>query len=181
MSKVNCQRSNVKSGFSIAEVVISASILIIMTAGIFLALGNSITHSADSRNLIIASELAQEGIELVRNVRDNNIASGKPSYAQYFDFANANNCRIDKNLNYGNGDLVCNSDMRLYIDANNFYTHDNIGSATKFFRRIKIADYAGGKKITSMVSWNGAELGALEADCNTGSKCVYANAILTAR
>ena len=172
-----------RKGFSMAEVVISASVLMIMTAGIFLALTGSLNHSMDSRNHIIASELAQEGIELVRNVRDNNLASGV-DYNTYFS-SNLDSCRIDKDYNYTDSNSIsCNNanDVFQLKYNNNFYEHTD-GDGTRFYRKIKIADYNSGtgKTITSVVSWNGSAPDANTTTCNVGNKCVYTEAILTER
>lgn len=62
-----------KKGFSIGEVLIAMFILLIgIVDAIFLTV-RSVGDLKSSRDAVIATLLAQEGTELVRNVRDNNV------------------------------------------------------------------------------------------------------------
>jgi len=159
-----------KSGFSIGEVLLAAFIMVVALTAIVNVVASSMNHSMDSRNYIIASELAQEGAELVRNLRDNNLVNGKASFDG---FSNSLNCQIDKSAN-----LFCSSsDFKLKY-ADNFYVHGGSGSATKFSRRIVIGDYeTTGKKIFSIVSWGGV-LPSNSANCTATKKCAYVESIL---
>jgi len=69
------------SGFTLVEVLLSVTILTIGIIGSISLIGyniNAVTHSV---NRLMASNLAQDGFELVRGVRDTNWLQGKTAQA----------------------------------------------------------------------------------------------------
>jgi type II secretory pathway pseudopilin PulG len=180
-----------KSGFSILEVVLAAAVLTIGLVAVIGLISSSMKSSMTSRDQAVATELMQEGIELVRNVRDNNQAQifteravTGSSTKNVFDYINnGSDCRIDKDFSYGLGnDIECSGNYNLNLSSS-FYIH-GAGSATKFSRRIKIEDFNSGKgrKITSIVTWDGGNTPNQDVNlCTTASKCIWASTILTDR
>jgi len=86
-----------KKGFTLMEVMVAVSVIIIgLTAALGL-IAFTISSGAQDKEKLIAINLAQEGIELVRNIRDNNwkrIADGE--IIDWYDgIRNKNNDRID--------------------------------------------------------------------------------------
>lgn len=173
------------SGFSFMEVILSIFILSVGIVGILPLFISNIKESTDSRDQIVASMLAQEGIELVQNFRDNNIVKNKEAFdANSFPDSSSENCRVK----YTDSDIKsCGNllDFRLYFD-NNYYVQ--AGVATKFQRKIFVVyqkidgssvDRAGAEKaiITSMVIWGGGFPFSV-SDCNAIHKCVYAQLTL---
>lgn len=68
---INKTTKNYSKGFGLLEVVLAAGILVIVI-GATVALGNvAIKNSVISQDRTQAYNLAQEGLEIVRNVRDN--------------------------------------------------------------------------------------------------------------
>lgn len=65
------KKSNI-SGFSIIEVMISIFIFSMWMASIFMVISSSININNLNKNQIIASNLAREEIELIKNIRDSN-------------------------------------------------------------------------------------------------------------
>jgi len=67
-----------KNGFTLIEVVL----VLVLVGGVFLALygifAKTIVNDKESEYEIIASGLAQEGVEIVRNKRDMNVLAGEP-------------------------------------------------------------------------------------------------------
>jgi type II secretory pathway pseudopilin PulG len=61
-----------KKGFTLVEVLISLSVLIMVVVSATGLLVSSIRTNADNIDVIIAYGLAQEGLEAVRNIRDSN-------------------------------------------------------------------------------------------------------------
>ncbi|MFA6974147.1 MAG: hypothetical protein WC238_05445 [Parcubacteria group bacterium] len=181
-------------GFSMLESMLAVFVLSIGIVGVMSLLVSSMKHSMDSRDTIIATELAQEGLELVRNVRDNNVASGEDAF-KYFPAASGEICWIGISQGYPN--LLTNlagmcpsagGEYRFGISStSNFYGRYQppANTLTKFSRKIVIENDAasGGKKITSAVSWNGGvpDDDPSTANCNAGSKCTFAQSILVAR
>lgn len=171
MQKMN-KKISVQKGFSIIEVTLSAFILIVGLVATVSLMAGSISHSTDSRNQIIAAQLAQEGIELINNIRDNNWASGRDAF-NLLTFPANGDCVV----NYNGASCVA-ADYKLYY-KNNFYVHDSSGSAaTRFQRKITVANDpidAANKRITSMVIWGNS----FPAICKTANKCTYSEMVLS--
>ncbi len=174
------------------EVIFSVFILSVGLVAVIGLIVSSIKNSMDSRNHIIASQLAQEGVELIRNIRDNNWASGAPGGS--FDRLNQNSfCRIDYNddpLTWSTVDnnycsLGNTSDPYVLSYVGNYYQWENLSAnKTKFTRRIAVIDTDPGpddaeRLIYSIVSWDGDYKTVSPGPCNTSNKCVYAEAKLT--
>jgi len=64
-------------GFTIIEVMMAVTVLSIGIMGAIAAINYNISITSNSINRIIAANLAQDGIELVRNIRDTNWLQGK--------------------------------------------------------------------------------------------------------
>jgi Tfp pilus assembly protein PilV len=64
-------------GFSIGEVMVAVFIMLVGIVGAIMLTARSIQDLGDSRESIVATLLAQEGTELVRNLRDNNVTQMK--------------------------------------------------------------------------------------------------------
>ena len=63
-----------RNGFTLIETIVALSVIITAAVGPVTLVTRGLLSSAFSRNGVIAVQLAQEGIELVRLVRDNNVA-----------------------------------------------------------------------------------------------------------
>jgi Tfp pilus assembly protein PilV len=188
------------SAFSIPEVVLSAFVL---TTGIISVMSLfSAAHrgSFDTRNVIIASELAQEGVEVARNIRDNNTAyrvenwttgdNCQASMAGNCDpfryFPNGGNSRCSLNYNSaGSSAFTCPITQTWINTSNTGLYHQAGGTATRFFRIIKI-DHTGGSstaRIQSFVSWRdpGSNLNSNGATawCTPYNQCVYTELLLS--
>lgn len=145
-----------QKGFSIGEVMVAMFILLVgIVDAIFLTV-RSVGSLKDSREAVVATLLAQEGTELVRNVRDNNVTQstcgvGDDERCLAFDvdygFPSKGNvpvrCSADYTLN-GDGVLNCsNPKDLLYVDKERMlYSHSSGGSwvETRYERGIYI-DY----------------------------------------
>jgi type II secretory pathway pseudopilin PulG len=166
-----------EKGFYLAESIIAIAI---MTIGILAAvslLSSTMKVAQDDRDHTSAVLLAQEGIELVRNVRDNNWTGGFGAFDNNFPTSSNDNCRIDED----SSSLDCgSSSFGLYLNSRNYFVHSSSGStSTKFNRRISV-QYNGTDSITltSMVVWGGTSFPSV-ASCTAVNKCVYATVILT--
>lgn len=167
-------------GFSLIETLFA---VLLITTGILATMGlvgNGITVSLDARNQLIAVELAQEGAELARNIRDNNWESGAESF-QFI--TSGNSCRVDKRYVYPvSAAIACDGQYHLYIDNNGFYTHNPAGTPTRFYRKLIISNGTESRSVASMVTWDSrgaAAFPADKADCDTVHKCAYAEVELS--
>jgi len=174
--------------FSTPEVLFSAFILVIGLVTIVAVLSGSLRNTLASRDAVIASELAQEGIELVRNVRDNDFAAGNPGFSR-FSTLNSN-CRVD--WNDGSASLDCTSSQglasRYYLQlSGGAYGHYNT-NPERFSRYIYV-NYtnSGGERATvrSFVYWgvpaHPADLAnGNPQNCKLTTNCIFTETFLTA-
>lgn len=169
-------KKRVKKSFSMLEAILSVAIVSIGLVGALSLLSKSTKESMDSRDQVIAGMLAQEGVEIVRNIRDNNWANNSP---------------IDSFSGLNNGSYSCDYKIdcassvtyQLYLmdrSGNLFYERNSSGTATKFFRRITISTPAANfREIESMVMWDGTSTFQTESNCVTANKCAYTKTTLS--
>lgn len=196
MNKLNNKN---KKGFSIGEVILSAFILGVTMVSILALYNQGLKSFQDERDSVIASMLAQEGVELARNVRDNNWArrdgttDTDPATFSNFDITASNtpqnDCRIDYNsytvvsdeIIYNPGVTCTGASYVLYTNnTTGFYSHDSAGGTATKFRRTLTLDYNDTDKtmvVTSFVSWNGANPNI--NNCTNQNKCVLSQSTLT--
>jgi Tfp pilus assembly protein PilV len=189
-----------RRAFSLPEVILSIFVLLAGILPVFGALNGGMADSLKSQELVIASELAQEGTELVQNVRDNSFASNGTGFET---FTASINCRLDyiDSTNNGNNKNVFtdpkgeihNSKIDcagggqnrfdLTLNGAGFYSHSD--AAGKFKREIFLVEVTSGVKwmAYSVVYWGStgpttvAELTSLP--CNAFNKCIYAQTELS--
>ena len=133
------------SGFTIIELVISIFILVIAIIGVYSAFSTVVILTTGTSSRFTAAYLAQEGIEIVRNMRDNNWLNGRDWKTGISD--SNTNCSIGCEADYKTGTLPAlvlvpwvSDGNYLNIKDNNFYSYDKIGlfAPTKFKRKIII-------------------------------------------
>ncbi len=133
-----------EKGFSIGEVMVAMFILLVgIVDAIFLTV-RSVEGLHDSRDAVIATLLAQEGVELVRNVRDNNVTQDCPgdqrctAFDEQYGFLSVTGapiswCTIDYDTDTDDSHLDCSGasrDDRLYLNnERELYDHGG-GSGT---------------------------------------------------
>lgn len=169
-----------KHGFSLVELIITLFIFAIGLAAVVFMTSKNIKSSVDAKDQIVASELAQEGIELIRNLKDRKNLDVSP-----YDHACSTNCqnlRVDINSN-----IPAASSRRLNLNGN-FYTHSTTGSPTRFFRRIdititgNISPSPSNRVMTvkSYVTWNNVGFSATNLTASPGfpATCTIANKCL---
>lgn len=66
-----------KEGFTLIEVLIAISLMVISLLAMVALLVRTISLNEVIANKFLAANLAQEGIEIVRNLRDNNVLSNR--------------------------------------------------------------------------------------------------------
>ncbi len=151
-------RRRTRKGFSIGEVMIAMFILVFGIIGAVFLSARSTAQIGDSRNAIIAASLAQEGVELVRNVRDNNVteekcgASGSErctafdpdsTYGWWSLGAGEYQCTVDHNFEGMQGMLCAGiGDLeQLYLNPSTGLYEHGTGDMTSFKRLILIEYY----------------------------------------
>jgi len=165
--------------FSLIEVMMAAFLMAVGLLATVSLLTIGVKKTSDNKYNLIASFLAQEGVELVRNIRDTNWLEGEETFSGIGE----GNCRIDAS---SDDNLVCGtSAFELYNGNSLIYKHSgNSQDKTRFSRKIIIANEASGEQkiITSVVVW-GEDFpsGSLitTTNCNTANKCAYSKINLT--
>ncbi len=165
------------------EVMMAVFLIVVGVLASVTLLSGGLRESLDSRNQLTAVLLAQEGVELVRNIRDNNWIATAATFDS-FPEANPDNCIIGLStpaLTCGINDAA----KTLYLSSNGLYDTTPTASPTKFKRKIAIsydslpvatATYA---TVTSMTIWGNSPFPTDVADCNSGKKCAFVEVTLT--
>lgn len=168
-----------EKGFSMIEVMMATFLVSVGLVAVISLLSAGLRQSTLNKNNLIASFLAQEGVELVRNVRDTNWVNGEESFGG---ISNGNDCRAQADAENSNN-LSCGvSDFQLYFDS--VYEHSGSSSQeTRFSRKIIIEDEAGGEQkiVTSIAIW-GKDFPDNPVDldnCNSASQCAFSKISLT--
>ncbi len=196
----------VKKGFSLIEIMIALFVLIIGIIATITLVTESVQQTRLSRDALIAASLAQEGTELVRNVRDANASSvffnnkfGNTPVGEIFGtpFPNgAGDCRVEPRIGSGNLDLpefqcgsVNNNNARLRLNSisgNAIYQHSGSGAYSGYSRKIVLGNprTSGGElksiDVTSIVTWGNASISGMDKDdCSIDAFCVQDSTTLT--
>lgn len=153
------------------EVLVAILVLSIGIAAVVTMMLVNIKNVQTAKNQIVASFLAQEGAELVRNLKDSHKLDSDTLVCNYKSGSICSNLRIDKEIAKNTDDLDSSGNDKLYLGANNFYIHDSVGTTpTKFYRKIDVDTTDGSiMKIRTYVTWKD---GGFAGDCNIGNQCV---------
>ncbi len=182
LSNVNCQM--LRKGFSLVEVIISIAILTMGIAAISMLMASNIKNAQAAKDEVIAMSLAQEGIELVRNIRDGGNADWTIDWATLKGKMSSvgslyDNSRIDSQYWPSNFVWSDSSDKRLYLNASGFYTHNTAGSPapTKFYRKLIFSkDASDTVTAVGVVTWDSA--GNFPSACTVANKCLSVTSLL---
>ncbi len=122
-------RSYKRKAFSLLEILAAIFVLMVGLLSITNVVFSSILQHRLNRDQLVASYLAQEGIELIRNMRDTNWLNNRP---------------FDAGIPAGSWEIDYTSDSfssfkkrNLKLDSLGFYQY-GVGSPTPFVRKIEI-------------------------------------------
>ncbi len=132
-------------GFTLIETIIAIFILTIGVLGVYLVFAGFYNQSKNYSNYLTASYLSQEGMEIIRNMRDYNWTQGNSSYwLDQIDNGNcANGCDFEVDFKTGTSieSIIFPYQTRvLNIDNDGVYSYSNSGEylPTIFKRKITI-------------------------------------------
>jgi prepilin-type N-terminal cleavage/methylation domain-containing protein len=132
-------------GFTMIELIITIAILSFGIIGVYSAFSPMVSLQRTISSRFVATYLAQEGFEIVRNIRDNTVwPSG------------LTRCTLGCQTDYKTGTLVpYNEQSPLNIDTNGFYGYGQ-GQATPFKRKIMVsqANNSDVLKVVVTVMWD---------------------------
>lgn len=159
------------SGFTLVETLVSVVLLTMTIVLPYHAIQRSLSATFAARDDLIAASLAQEAIEYVRGVRDNNYLAGRASTDWLYgldggtgeDNCVTAHCTIDAirepvsvAVDQCSGTPIC-ANKELYLSNGTLlYTHQTAGIKSKYTRYIRLTAVAGNPdmmQITSTVTW----------------------------
>lgn len=139
-----------KKGFTLIEVLVATFVIALGVGGLFSLVRQNSSFALTSSLQFQASFLAQEGVEIARNIRDANFLKIHAGQTANWD-DNLTGCALGCEADYNDSALLA-GDRFLNI-ANNMYTYDS-GTPTVFKRAIHAtAAGADALEITVHVSW----------------------------
>ncbi|MDQ1284248.1 MAG: hypothetical protein QG620_596 [Patescibacteria group bacterium] len=171
-------------GFAILEAILSMFLMTVGLTAILMLLTQTYKQYGSSEDQQIATLLAQEGIELVRNVRDNNWAAGagEDSFeGLLFAGESGDRGRIDINDDHiPDNRYNDNIDQKkLYLNSDGLYVHDPPGGEeTKFLRNIYLFENGERLTVRSMVVWDRDDFPSA-TNCTASNKCSFSTTVLT--
>jgi type II secretory pathway pseudopilin PulG len=168
-------------GFSLIETLIAVSILMIAIAGPLSLVQAGLFSSIHQRNQIVATYLAQEAVEFIKNLRDTN------SYTQFnppsknwlagpdgvtlltTTCSDSIGCYVDPHGKLGGAfvQIATPSSPKVLYQNNTdegvfmYYSYDNGGTATSYKRTVKLAEVSGNTEngqvnevaVTVIIEW----------------------------
>lgn len=176
----NSLRRKTNVGFSLIEVLIAVFLIGVAFVGVVAFFNSSIQSNLESKNELIAAGLAQEGSELVRNLRDYYILNGE-TWSEIVDSANGlPSCeRIDYNILDASGSHQCDNSKSEDVclnDEERYEQCDSGDSGIGFQRQISVicedednneincneSENVKSLRVVSTVSWNDHETEATD-------------------
>ncbi|MDP3935291.1 MAG: hypothetical protein Q8Q46_03700, partial [Candidatus Giovannonibacteria bacterium] len=148
----NQKSKNKNSGFSLLETTVAIAILVAAVIGPLTLASSSIKSSSQAKNNLAAAGLAQEGVELMRNFRANNIFEGSGWTAGMDSCFSASGCQIDAaTLEITSCGTFCSY---LNFDQNSGLYSYGAGTPVIFMRTINIETVSANEiKIKVLVAW----------------------------
>ena len=148
-----------KKGFTLIETLVAIAVLVIAIAGPLTIANKALTSALYSRDQSIASNLAQESMEIIKNTRDNNIAEGNYFLAGLTACLTSGRCDAGTNRDGSDPETSCSDSANgcpIYISDVDGYNHDKNGTPTVFSRHFVLTqvgadvdDY----QVTVVVDW----------------------------
>lgn len=135
-----------QSGITLVEVLVSLFIFSVALSALLFLMTNLLTSADELRNNTIAAGLAQEGLEVVRNIRDQNWLGGVSFFNGVTDG--------DYEVQWDSTSLVGSTASYLKKDpATGIFSYSG-GSNTRFKRTITILTISPSEKsVKVVVSW----------------------------
>ena len=146
--------NNNDAGFTLLEVMLAIFFLTVGIGGAFMVIQKTVGLSSVSVSRLVAANLAQEGIEIVRNIRDTNWLEGE-DWDKDIGGAIETTTYHEADYNDTALSLWVDPGTNLNYDDDGFYSYNSVTNPTKFKRKITISKDADADKlkVTVIVEW----------------------------
>lgn len=151
------KNNKLKKGFSLIETMVAITVLVMVITGPITLAANSLKSASISKNNFIAANLAQEGIELIRLYRTNNVVQGREWLDDLLppgpsECGSGQGCYIDaKNFTVNRCNGTC---PNMKIDSSGFYNYA-AGTDSIFVRTIRLTTIGSDTaRVTVEIAWN---------------------------
>lgn len=127
-----------KRGFTLLEALVAVSILMVAVAAPMTIAQKGLSSASYSKNQMIASYLAQDAIEYIKNKRDENVINKREWLDRLEDCSNTTGCQIDtitSVISPYSGSNHLQQDV-----TNKFYGYALGGTDTGFTRKVEIQE-----------------------------------------
>ena len=132
-------------GFTLLETIVAIGLIVVGLIAALTLITTSLFYVSNIQDRLAAANLTAEGIEVVRNIRDNNWLQ---SLAWNSGLADG-----DYQAAYNSMALSSYSDSPLLLDFNGPYNYTS-GAITSYVRKISITNISANEiKVVSMVTW----------------------------
>ena len=161
------QRKNYSQAFTLIETLVAIAILMISIAGPLAVANKALTASLYAKDQTTASFLAQEEMEIIKNIKDNNIAESNgigwlavPNTFTTIDVCTRDGFGCDISISSGSYTFqnpcsaISHLGCILYVNSNG-YDHVNVnGTPTIFYRYFYLTPITSTEyQATIVVSW----------------------------
>lgn len=146
-------------GFTLVETLVAITILMIAIVGPFYSLQQAITASQVSRDNLIASSLAQEGVEYVYFIRNSNYLAGRAWDAGLSSCQGSRGCMVDPTQNTisqcATGSWPAGGCAALRLSPTGLYTQSGSYPTTRFTRKVEVQTVSATQmKVVVTVLWS---------------------------
>jgi len=139
-------------GFSLIEVITAIFILAVGVGGAFSLIYQTLSAVYTIRSELSASFLAQEGVEIVKNIRNNAWLESRAATSTNW-LANLSETGGDYELDYSTQSLSrAYSGSYLKVDSNGFYNYSS-GTQTSFKRKISLTNVSTSTVRVAVTVW----------------------------
>lgn len=137
------------AGFTLVEALVALAILTVGLIPAFLQASGALALSQSTRNAVIAAHLAQEGIEVIHAMRDDNWFASQP-FDQQLDSC-ATGCQVQHDTT---APLTLVDNPPLKIDPDTGLFQYNAGEDSPFSRQIIVTPISAVElRVVSEVAW----------------------------
>ncbi|MEN9913181.1 MAG: hypothetical protein RLY66_589 [Candidatus Parcubacteria bacterium] len=153
---ITSARIQYRQGFTLVETLVAIAVLMIAIAGPLVIATKGLTAALYSKDQMIASFLAQESMEVIKNIHDNNIA--EMDVNNWLEGIDA--CGESSPCDAGGASsprvVSCDDDgCPIYYSESSGYNANNTGSITQFKRRFWLEPVSSVEILVHvLVDWN---------------------------